>query len=69
MKGLMKKYFKIEFLTLKIRCSASQGRWSARPSPRTTRLSITLFAFDKDEEISTHASGGDALSCLEESEK
>ena len=27
---------------------------------------ITLFAFDKDEEISTHASGGDAfVTCLE----
>ena len=24
-------------------------------------VSITLFAFEKDEEISTHASGGDAM--------
>ena len=24
-------------------------------------LSVTLFSFDKDEEISTHESGGDAL--------
>lgn len=24
-------------------------------------LSMTLFSFDKDEEISTHASGGDAM--------
>lgn len=24
-------------------------------------VSMTLFAFDKDEEISTHASGGDAM--------
>lgn len=29
-------------------------------------ISVTLFAFDKDEEISSHKSGGDALiTCLE----
>lgn len=29
-------------------------------------VSVTLFAFDKDEEISSHKSGGDALiTCLE----
>ena len=29
-------------------------------------LSITLFAFDQDEEISTHSSGGDAfVTCLD----
>ena len=29
-------------------------------------LSVTLFAFDKDEEISTHESGGDAfVTCLD----
>ena len=29
-------------------------------------VSVTLFAFDKDEEISTHESGGDAfVTCLD----
>lgn len=26
-------------------------------------LSLTLFAFDKDEEISSHSSEGDAFDC------
>ena len=29
-------------------------------------MSVTLFSFDKDEEISTHESGGDAMvTCLD----
>ena len=33
---------------------------------QSSALSVTLFSFDKDEEISTHESGGDAfVTCLD----
>lgn len=37
---------------------------------QNSALSVTLFAFDKGEEISTHESGGDAMvTCLDGTEK
>ena len=42
------------------------GQVVSKTLAQNDALSITLFAFDKDEEISTHASGGDAfVTCLE----
>ena len=39
---------------------------SSRTLAQNDAVSVTLFSFDKDEEISTHESGGDALvTCLE----
>lgn len=38
-----------------------EGRVVSRTLSQGKHLSVTLFAFDKGEEISTHASGGDAL--------
>lgn len=38
-----------------------EGRVVSRTLSQGRNLSITLFAFDKGEEISTHASGGDAM--------
>ena len=37
------------------------GQIVSRTLAQNAHVSLTLFAFDADEEISTHASGGDAL--------
>jgi quercetin dioxygenase-like cupin family protein len=37
------------------------GQVVSRTLAQGSALSLTLFAFDKGEEISTHASGGDAM--------
>ena len=37
------------------------GQIVSRTLVQNSKLSMTLFAFEKDEEISTHESGGDAL--------
>ena len=59
MKELMKNISKSEVLTLR-------DQVVSKTLAQNDALSITLFAFDKDEEISTHASGGDAfVTCLE----
>ena len=42
------------------------GQIVSRTLVQNSKLSMTLFAFEKDEEISTHESGGDALvTCLD----
>ena len=42
------------------------GQIVSRTLVQNSKLSMTLFAFEKDEEISTHAAGGDAMMlCLE----
>lgn len=38
-----------------------EGQVISRTLSQGPNLSLTLFAFDKDEEISSHASSGDAL--------
>lgn len=38
-----------------------EGRVVSRTLAQGRPLSVTLFAFDKGEEISTHSAGGDAL--------
>lgn len=37
------------------------GQIVSRTLVQNSKLSMTLFAFEKDEEISTHSSGGDAM--------
>ena len=42
------------------------GQIVSRTLVQNSKLSMTLFAFEKDEEISTHESGGDAfVTCLD----
>lgn len=42
------------------------GQIVSKTLAQNENVSLTLFAFDKNEEISTHAAGGDALVlCLE----
>ena len=66
MKELMKNISKSEVLTLRDQVLCQPGQVVSKTLAQNDALSITLFAFDKDEEISTHASGGDAfVTCLD----
>jgi len=54
----------IEFskaIELKSMVEYQQGQVVSRTLAQGKPVSITLFAFDKDEEISSHASSGDAM--------
>ena len=43
-----------------------KGQVVSKTLAQNEALSVTLFSFDKDEEISTHESGGDAfVTCLD----
>ena len=62
----MKNIDKAAVLSLKDQVAYQPGQVVSKTLAQNDALSITLFAFDKDEEISTHASGGDAfVTCLE----
>ena len=62
----IKNIDKSTVLTLKEEVAYQPGQVVSKTLAQNDALSITLFAFDKDEEISTHASGGDAfVTCLE----
>ena len=61
MKNLIKN---IEFkkpIELKSLVGYNEGQIVSRTLSQGKTVSITLFSFDKGEEISTHASGGDAM--------
>ena len=62
----MKNIEKGEILALKELIAYQPGQVVSRTLAQNDAVSVTLFSFDKDEEISTHESGGDALvACLE----
>ena len=53
-------------LTLKEQVASHPGPVATKTLAQNDALSVTLFAFDKGEEISTHESGGDAfVTCLD----
>lgn len=55
-----------EKLTLKNEVNYQKGQVVSKTLAQNSSVSVTLFAFDKDEEISSHKSSGDALiTCLE----
>ncbi len=58
---MYKNINKSEILELKDQVPYQEGQVVSRTLVQNDSVSITLFAFEKDEEISTHASGGDAL--------
>ena len=63
---MLKNISKAEVLVLKDQVAYQEGQIVSKTLAQNDALSITLFAFDKDEEISTHASGGDAfVTCLD----
>ncbi len=62
----MKNIEKSQVLTLREQVACQSGQVVSRTLAQNDALSVTLFAFDKGEEISTHESGGDAMvTCLE----
>ena len=62
----LKNIEKKQVMVLKDRVAYQAGQVVSRTLAQNDALSVTLFSFDKDEEISTHASGGDAfVTCLD----
>ena len=55
-----------QVLTLREQIAYQPGQVVSRTLAQNSAVSVTLFSFDKGEEISTHASGGDAfVTCLD----
>ena len=66
MADIMKNINKSEVLKLRDEVTYQDGQIVSKTLVQNQSVSITLFAFSKGEEISTHESGGDALvSCLD----
>ncbi len=61
MKNLIKNIDFATALTLKDLVSYQKGQVVSKTLAQNKSLSLTLFAFDKDEEISSHESSGDAM--------
>ena len=62
----MKNISKAEVLTLRDQVAYQSGQVVSRTLAQNQHVSVTLFSFDKGEEISTHESGGDAMvTCLD----
>ena len=62
----MKNISKSEVMVLKDQGEYQPGQEVSRTLAQNPALSVTLFSFDKGEEISTHESGGDAfVTCLD----
>ena len=57
---------KAAVLSLREQVAIQEGQVVSRTLAQNDAVSVTLFAFDKGEEISTHESGGDAfVTCLD----
>ena len=62
----IKNLDKSTVLHLKEQIDYQPGQVVSRTLAQNEALSVTLFSFDKGEEISTHESGGDAfVTCLD----
>ena len=61
---IMKNIETAKILSLKELVNYQEGQIVSKTLVQNQSVSITLFAFDKDEEISTHASHGDAMVCV-----
>ena len=57
----MKNMEKATVLKIAEQVEYSDGQVVSKTLQQNAAVSITLFAFDEGEEISTHAAGGDAL--------
>lgn len=63
---LMKNIEKGKILTLRDQVEYREGQVVSRTLAQNRAVSVTLFSFDKGEEISTHESSGDAfVTCLD----
>ena len=64
--SIMKNINKAKVMVLKDQVSYQEGQIVSKTLVQNDKVSMTLFSFDKDEEISTHESGGDAfVTCLD----
>lgn len=64
--SIMKNINKAKVMVLKDQVSYQEGQIVSKTLVQNEAVSITLFAFDKGEEISTHESSGDAfVTCLD----
>ena len=62
----MKNISKAEVMKLKEQVAYQEGQVVSKTLAQNAAVSVTLFSFDKGEEISTHESGGDAfVTCLD----
>ena len=59
--NFIKNFKQSEVLEFKEQVIYQEGQVVSKTLAQNSNVSITLFAFDKDEEISTHTSKGDAL--------
>lgn len=59
--GYIKNIPQENILRLAEQVSIQQGQVVSKTLAQNKAVSLTVFAFDKDEEISTHASHGDAM--------
>ena len=58
---MMKNLDVATVLTLRDQVAYQPGQVVSKTLAQNEAVSITLFSFDKGEEISTHAAGGDAM--------
>lgn len=66
MDSIMKNIDKSQVHVLKELVDYREGQIVSKTLVQNKNVSITLFAFDKDEEISTHESDGDAfVTCID----
>ena len=66
MNQMIKNIDKKTVVTLKEEVSYQKGQVVSKTLAQHDAVSVTLFAFDQGEEISTHESGGDAfVTCLD----
>lgn len=61
MEKLIKNIEKSQVLKLKDQVNFQDGQIVSKTLVQNDAVSLTLFAFEKDEEISTHQSEGDAM--------
>ena len=62
----IKNINKAEVMALKDQVEYQDGQVVSKTLAQNEHVSVTLFSFDKVEEISTHESGGDAfVTCLD----
>ncbi|MDL2238410.1 cupin domain-containing protein [Christensenellaceae bacterium OttesenSCG-928-K19] len=61
MESIMKNIAKDEILSLPGQIDYLPGQIASKTLAQNDHHSLTLFAFEKGEEISTHESGGDAM--------
>lgn len=61
MNALIKNLCQQSVISLKNEIDILKGQVVSKTLAQNNALTLTLFAFDKDEEISTHKSHGDAM--------